>query len=133
VEVLQHLLGMPGGSTNGVGSAARFSSPFGITIDSLGNLFVGEYGNLVIRKITPSGSVTTFAGTTGLYGSTDGVGSSARFLNPKGVTFDMFGNLFVMDHNNFIVRKIFPDGTVITIAGMRHIYRIDCPSSNKDC
>ncbi len=105
------------GSTDGVGSAARFNYPAGIAIDKAGNLFVADSLNATIRKIDPTGMVTTIAGAAGIYGTADGTGTSARFAQPNGVTFDSTGNIFVADTNNHAIRKVTPDGVVTTLAG----------------
>jgi len=105
------------GSIDGTGSVARFYAPFGITIDSSGNLYVCDYSNHTIRKITPAGMVTTIAGTAGASGITDGTGSAARFNHPIGITIDPSGNLYVCDFFNHTIRKITPSGVVTTIAG----------------
>ncbi len=97
------------GSQDGVGTAARFSNPQGIAIDDLGNLFVANLGNNTIRKITPTGVVTTIAGIAdGTYGYVDGVGSVARFNAPYGVAVDQRGNLYVADTKNNVIRKGTP-------------------------
>jgi sugar lactone lactonase YvrE len=105
------------GSADGAGSAARFSSPSGITSDSGANLYVTDTLNHTIRKITPAGVVTTLAGVAGATGSTDGAGLAARFNSPYGIKADSAGNLFVADTNNLTIRKITPDGVVTTFAG----------------
>ena len=105
------------GSANGTGLAARFSAPDGMALDSAGNLFVADTQNHTIRKITPAGVVTTFAGTAGSSGSTDGTGSAARFNYPTGLAIDASDNLFVSDKNNFVIRKITPAAVVTTFAG----------------
>ena len=74
------------GSTNGNGTAAHFSNPQAVATDSSGNVFVADANNQLIRKITPAGNVTTFAGQSGRRGSNNGTGTSARFFNPLGVT-----------------------------------------------
>ncbi len=106
------------GTADGNGTTARFFQPNGIVVDASGNLFVADFGNSSIRKVTPGGDVTTFAGVNGLIGSTDGVGSSARFQNPEGIAIDAAGNLFISDSNNHIIRKITPAGAVTTIGGL---------------
>jgi sugar lactone lactonase YvrE len=71
------------GNTDGTGSTARFSNPTGVAVDASGNVFVADSGNFVIRKITPAGAVSTFAGTAGMLGSADGTGSAAQFKRPE--------------------------------------------------
>ena len=105
-----------GGYANGTGSAARFNQPYGIAIDKSGNLYVSDTYNSCIRKVTSTGVVTTFAGsTTGGYA--DGKGSKARFNLPYGITIDTSGNLYVADYSNDNIRKITPAGEVTTLAG----------------
>jgi sugar lactone lactonase YvrE len=107
------------GTTNGTGSAARFNQPYGITSDSAGNLYVADTLNQTIRKITPAGVVTTFAGAPGVSGSADGNGlTDALFNHPLGITIDAAGNLYVSDSGNNTIRLIKPDGTVSTLAGL---------------
>jgi hypothetical protein len=103
------------GSTDGTGSGARFNEPLGLAVDAAGNVFAGDYINNRIRKITPAGVVTTFAGSSG--GFVDGTGTGAAFNHPFGIAFDASGNLFVGDSHNFAIRKITPGGVVSTFAG----------------
>src|SRR6478672_2617215 len=107
------------GSANGTGSAASFFYPWGIAVDSGGNVYVSEILNHTIRKITPAGVVTTIAGAVEVTGSTDGSGSAARFNYPSGMALDSAGNLYVADHANSTVRKIVlsPSVSVTTFAG----------------
>jgi streptogramin lyase len=104
------------GSSDGNGSSARFSSPWGIASDSSGNVYVAEFGNHTIRKITPAGDVTTLAGSAGNSGSSDGSGTDARFNSPYGLAIDSSNNIFVADSKNSRIRKITPDGVVTTFA-----------------
>lgn len=94
--------GSPGvsGSADGVGSAARFNSPQGLALDSAGNLYVADFGNHTIRKITPAGMVTTLAGSAGLSGLVNGTGGGARFKHPTGVAVDSAGIILVADTDN---------------------------------
>ncbi len=110
------------GSTDGIGSAARFNYPAGITTDGA-NLYVADVLNSTIRKIVIStGDVTTIAGTAGSYGSTDGTGTTARFNAPAGITTDGT-NLYVADTYNNTIRKIvISTGDVTTIAGTAGSY-----------
>jgi sugar lactone lactonase YvrE len=117
MSVLAGLSGLSG-STDGTGTGARFSAPSDIAIDQAGNLYVTDYNNSTIRKITPAGIVTTLAGQPGARGAADGTGSAARFDNADGITVDSAGNVFVSDSNNHTVRKISPAGVVTTIGGL---------------
>ena len=147
------------GNVDGWGTAARFYYPTDLTIDGEGNLYVADYNNFTIRKISPSGEVTTIADTKGMRGfgtmngitidnsgnlyvtgnvggilkitqsgavttlagggtgSADGIGTAAKFNNPRGITTDDVGNLYVCDTGNNTIRKITPSGTVTTVAG----------------
>lgn len=106
------------GTTDGTGSAARFSYPFGVTLDASGNLFVTDAGNHAIRKITSVGVVSTFAGVAGTSGSTDDTGTAAKFNIPAGIVWDnTTTSLFVVDSGNHTIRKITSAGVVTTFAG----------------
>jgi sugar lactone lactonase YvrE len=105
------------GSADGTGTAAQFNQPFGVTLDSSGNLFVADKNNHVIREITSGGVVTTFAGTAGSFGTADGTGAVARFNDPTGVTAGSGGDLYVADSGNNTIRKITAQGVVTTLAG----------------
>jgi hypothetical protein len=106
------------GSADGQGGAARFNGLTGVAVDTSGNVYVADAGNSTIRKITSGGMVSTFAGQAGVAGSSDGVGSAARFNAPQGLAVDGAGNVYVADTNNSMVRKISANGTVTTIAGV---------------
>jgi sugar lactone lactonase YvrE len=101
---------------DGTGAAARFVRPHGITVDAAGNLYVTDDYDHTIRKITPAGVVTTLAGKAGEAGNTNGVGEAARFNRPQGIAADASGNLYVVDYNNMMIRKITPTGVVTTFA-----------------
>ncbi len=105
------------GNLDGTGTDALFDNPRGMVFDSASNLFVADSNNNVIRKVTPYGVVTTFAGTGGLCGSTDGSGFEALFHSPEGLAIDEQDNLYVADTCNSTIRKITPYGEVTTIAG----------------
>ena len=106
------------GSTDGTGSAARFTSPSGVAIDSAGNVYVADTFNNTIRKISPGAVVSTFAGMAGVTGSMDGTGAAAQFNAPIGVAVDSSDNVYVADSGNNTVRKITPGGVVTTLAGL---------------
>ncbi|WP_333575991.1 DUF6443 domain-containing protein [Sphingobacterium sp.] len=104
------------GYLDGTGSSARFSEPWGITVDGNSNVYVTDENNRRIRKITPGGIVTTFAGS-GSASSVDGTGTSASFYGMKGIAADASGNLYVSEYNGCKIRKISPAGVVTTFAG----------------
>ena len=104
------------GSANGTGTAATFYKPAALAFDSSSNLFVTEFGNHMIRKITSTGVVTTFAGST-TSGSTDGTGTSASFYNPLGIVIDSTNSIYLVDQHNNLIRKITSAGVVTTIIG----------------
>jgi hypothetical protein len=116
VSTLAGFAGMPG-SVDGLGETARFRSPTGVAVDGSGNIYVADSENNTIRKITPSGAVSTLAGFPGEIGSDDGVGCAARFNTPRGVAVDSGGAVFVTDMGNSTIRKITPSGLVTTLAG----------------
>lgn len=105
------------GSTDGTGTAARFFAPEGVAIDAAGNVYVADMFNHAIRKITPAGVVSTFAGTAVVRGSADGTGVAARFAEPVGIAADSAGNVYVADMFNYAIRKVTPAGVVTTLAG----------------
>jgi sugar lactone lactonase YvrE len=104
------------GSTDATGTAASFSFPSGVAIDAGGNVYVADVVNQKIRKITPAGVVTTFAGS-GASGSTDATGTAASFGDPYGIAVDASGNVYVADQSNHKIRKITSAGVVTTFAG----------------
>lgn len=108
----------PAGSVRGKDGAVWFDNPAGIAVDPAGNIFVADWANDLIRKITPAGAVSTLAGN-GTPGAKDGVGDSASFYLPWGIAADTSGNLYVSDSYNNMIRKITPSGNVTTLAGKK--------------
>jgi len=100
--------GLPGysGYADGLGGDARFAGPQGVAVDSLGNVYVSDTGNSVIRKITPGGLVTTLAGNPGHAGYAAGVGTGAQFNQPHGLAVDAAFNVYVTDNQNSLLRMI---------------------------
>ncbi|HEY5226931.1 MAG TPA: NHL repeat-containing protein, partial [Opitutaceae bacterium] len=117
ISTLAGKVGFVGGTTDGTGTSALFEEPAGESIDGNGNVYIADTASDTIRMITPSGTVTTIAGTPGVVGSSDGTGAAASFSIPSSVAVDGSGNIFVADLGNNIIRKIAPGGVVTTIAG----------------
>lgn len=122
------------GYTDGPAAAAQFYAPHGSAFDTQGNLYVADFGNNVIRKITPAGVVSTYAGN-GQAGYRNGAATPANltgtsdtlayFNNPEAVAVDGQGNVYVADRGNNVIRKILTTGRVITIAGTRTAGYVD--------
>jgi sugar lactone lactonase YvrE len=112
------------GSTNGPTSVASFHYPESVAVDTSGNVYVGDRGNHMIRKITPARMVSTLAGSL-VPGSANGIGTAASFSYPPSVAVDASGNVYVADggdtlvagSSNNLIRKITPEGVVSTLAG----------------
>ena len=104
------------GFADGKGSSAEFMLPTSIVLDAQGNLFVAETQGHRIRKVTPDGVVSTFAGN-GIGGWLDGPAMKAKFYYPYGIVFDAAGNLYVGDTDNGLIRQITPAGIVNTLSG----------------
>jgi sugar lactone lactonase YvrE len=120
VTTLAGVAGVPG-TNDGVGNAARFRNPRRATADKSGNVYVVDSGNHTIRKIAPSGMVTTIAGIPGKAGNVDGLGAVAEFNLPSDVAVYNGTNVFVAGGENQTVRLLSPVGTnwrVTTFAGV---------------
>ncbi len=127
--VVTTLAGAPGvlGDADGSGATARFRHPWGIAADPVGNLYVADTGNSLIRKITLDGTVSTLAGTRGMRGTANGSTANATFLGPMGIAIDAGGNLYFTDwfgppapnipEGSTFIRRIGVDGIVSTMAG----------------
>jgi len=103
VGTVAGLAGSPG-SADGYGAAVRFNAPTGIAVDARGNLYVCDTGNHTIRKVSPSGMVTTVAGLAGTAGDSDGIGTNARFSAPGGIAIDANGTIYIADTGNHVIR-----------------------------
>lgn len=104
------------GSNNGPAATATFNGPFGVTVDTLGNIFVADQGNNMIRSINSSGVVSTLAGS-GSSGAQNGIGATATFGLPSGIAVNDAGNVYVADLTNDLIREISAADSVTTLAG----------------
>jgi trimeric autotransporter adhesin len=102
----------------GKAASAKLFSPYGIAVSTEGNIYVADYENNRIRKITPDGLITTVAGNGNKgYGGDGGQATLAQLAGPKYITVDSAGDLYFSDSGNHRVRKITPEGIIATIAG----------------
>ncbi len=113
--VVTTLAGGTLGFANGTGTLAQFNNPRGIVIDASGNLYVNDSGNGVVRKVTPSGVVTSFVGAPGL-SYADGPNGVAGFWQLWDLSIDASGDLFAIDAGFTALREITPAGVVTTVA-----------------
>jgi len=104
------------GFINGEGSEASFNGPTGLCVDLKGNIFVADTNNNAIRRVTPSGKVTTVAGS-GQQGYTEGRRQQASFNKPVGIAVDLYNVLYVTDTGNNVIRRITNEGNVIPVVG----------------
>ena len=103
------------GNADGQGAAAQFNSPTGVAVNASGYVAIADYGNHRVRMITPTGLVSTLAGSS--QGFANGQGAAAQFSSPHDVAMDLAGNVYVADRDNQLIRKITPGGLVSTLAG----------------
>ncbi len=115
----QNLAGLSGGPGNMDGTLlrARFSEPRGVAIDAAGYIYICDRTYNVIRRISPEGDVTTFAGAPYTTGTADGIGNLARFNAPEALVASADGNIYLAEFEGNSIRRITPDGTVTRVAG----------------
>ncbi len=104
---------------NGPATTAQLNNPSGVAVDGVGNIFITDYDNHRIRKvITPTGVITTVAGTTAGFSGDNGPARLAQLNRPVRVVLDGVGNLYIADQNNHRIRKVIvATGVITTIAG----------------
>lgn len=108
----------------GQATTAELNGPRGVTEDIYGNLYIAEYYGQRVRKVTPSGVITTIAGTgTAGFSGDGGPATSAKLNGPYRVTVDSAGNVYIPDSSNSRVRKVSPSGIITTIAGNGNVGR----------
>lgn len=107
------------GFRDDAGPAARFNRPWQASVDAAGNIYVADRGNRVIRRVSPDGIVTLWAGKPGQAGGVNGPRLEATFDDPTGCVVDASGNVWVSESATHVIRVIRPDGEVVTIAGAR--------------
>ncbi|MBI6546423.1 MAG: SMP-30/gluconolactonase/LRE family protein, partial [Cyanobacteria bacterium NC_groundwater_1444_Ag_S-0.65um_54_12] len=102
----------------GPATSAKLDGPIGITLDTIGNLYIADAGNKRIRRVDTSGIITTVAGNGSFgYAGDGGPATSANFRNPNDVAIDGAGNLYIADTGNHRVRKVASNGIITTVAG----------------
>jgi serine/threonine-protein kinase len=119
-----------GGFADGPAASARFNAPRGVAVDSSGNVYVADTLNERIRKINPSGMVSTIAGS-GDQGNANGAASAARFSNPDGIAVDASGNIVVSDNSSFRIREILAGGDVVDVAGTKEGFADGNPATTQ--
>ena len=107
-----------GDGDGGPATMAALENPLSTAVDAFGNLYISQESS-VVRKVDPAGVISTVAGQFGALGSggDGGPAVSARLGFPEGVATDRFGNLYIADSYNRVVRRVDPTGTITTVAG----------------
>ena len=112
--------GVPGYSGDGGAAvSAQLNSPYGLTMDGLGNLYVADLGNGRVRKISPAGTITTVAGGGSIPAAgNNGTAATLLSLNaPRNVAWDKRGSIYISDFTAHRVYRLTPDGSLVTAAG----------------
>ncbi|RAJ96008.1 putative secreted protein (Por secretion system target) [Larkinella arboricola] len=117
-QIITTIAGLPNQGDGGPAVQANLGSPYGVAVDSQGNIFIADRYNHRIRKVTPNGIISTVVGT-GTQGFTGDGGPAvqANLSSPNGVAVDTQGNLFIADFGNNRIRKVTANGTISTVAG----------------
>lgn len=120
IHISAGTIALPAGYSgdNGPATSAHLNSPYGVTVDAAGNLYISDYNNSRVRKVSPTGTITTVAGNgTAGYTGDDGPATSAEIHGPLGLAVDAAGNLYIADSVNSVIRKVNPSGIITTVAG----------------
>jgi len=116
---------------SGPAMSASLNNPYGVAVDTSGNVYIADYDNNRVRKVSPSGVITTVAGNgNSVFSGDGGPATSAGLCQPSGVAVDASGNLFIADNCNNLIRKVSPSGIITTVAGNGNIGTVG--SSNGD-
>ena len=103
----------------GPATAAQLNAPFAVAVDAAGSLYIADTNNLAIRKVSPDGTISTYAGNGSRgFGGDGGPAANASFNGPEGVAVDQNGNLYIADTFNGRIRRVAKDGTITTAAGV---------------
>jgi hypothetical protein len=116
VTLLAGMLGI-GGYADAVGAQAQFNTPYDLVVLPDQTIVVADASNHRLRSVRLDGTVATLAGD-GVYGTKDGIGLAARFAQPKSMALDDAGNIYIGDDGASVIRRMSPDGRVVTVAGM---------------
>jgi streptogramin lyase len=106
-----------GAPTPGPATSSDLNEPSGVAVDSAGNLYIGDYANNVVEKVTPSGTLSVVAGTGRPGAPTPGPATSSDLWFPSGLAVDAAGDLYIADYANNVVEKVTPSGTLLVVAG----------------
>ena len=99
-------------------TSAELNSPTGVAVDHIGNIYIADANNQLIRRVDTAGIITLFAGSgTAGYGGDGGYAGGAALNYPSGVAVDTLGNVYIVDRGNAMIRKVFPTGYISRYAG----------------
>lgn len=103
---------------HGQATSAELNAPWGLTLDTAGDLYIADSSNNLIRRVAPTGTITSVAGTGKAgYSGDSGPAISATLHTPSGVTLDTAGDLYIADMGNAVIRKVTAGGSITTVAG----------------
>jgi uncharacterized protein (TIGR03437 family) len=111
--------GTPGfGGDGGAAASAQLNLPVGVAVDAAGNVYIADFGNSLVRKVSASGAISTVAGNRSFgYSGDGGPAVNAQLDGPQGVAVDAAGDLFIADTGNNLIREVTPGGLIATVAG----------------